>query len=254
MDSMRPAVFFVITFILLWCGVMLGSYLSKHLKEKVNKEEKLVSLLGGALLTFFGLLVGFTFSMAVSRYDARVKLIVKEANAIGTTWLRTSSLEDPARTQSQQLLKQYVAARIGFLSSGHDEQQLQASYNSTSDLQNRLWSLASGYALSHRDPITSLYMATLNDTIDVTEERRAALEDRIPTEAWGLLLFIGFAAMVVEGMNVSTQSSTLRILLPFVLAGAVSMTLDMDSPRYGLIRLTQGSMERVQQQITGNAP
>jgi hypothetical protein len=254
MMNMRPAVFFVISFVLLWLGILLGSRIRQAHREGVEGESKIISLLEGSLLTLFGLLMGFIFSMAVSRYEVRKELIVKEANAIGTTWLRSATLTEPVRSKTQELLKQYVEVRRGFLSSGSDFQQMQASLNDTGDLQTRLWSMASTYALDHRDPITGLYLSTLNDSIDVTEERTSAFENRVPGEAWGLLLFIGFTATVVVGMSVSTRSAILRLLLPFVIAGALAMALDVDSPRYGLVRPTQSSMDRLQQQMRAANP
>jgi hypothetical protein len=254
MMNLRPGVFFLVSFILLWLGILLGSRIRQQHQKGVEGESKMISLLEGALLTLFGLLMGFTFSMAVSRYDARKELIVKEANAIGTTWLRSSTLAEPVKSQTQDLLRRYVAVRIRFLSSGSDMQAVQASLNDTGDLQVRLWAIASTYAVDHRDPITGLYLATLNDSIDATEERTAAFENRVPGEAWGLLLFIGFAATIVVGMSVSTNSGILRVLLPFVIAGALAMALDVDSPRYGLVKPTQSSMERLQQQIVPNHP
>lgn len=252
MQNMRPIIFFIGSFLLLWIGVYLGSRI-RELRGQVAGEDKTITVLEGALLTLFGLLLGFTFSMAVSRYDARKQLIIKEANAIGTTWLRSSTLEEPARTRTQQLLRQYVAVRSSFLTSGHDDQKLQKSLAATSDLQDQLWATASNYAIQHRDPVTALYLATLNDSIDSTEERLAAFENRIPDEAWGILIFIGFVAACVVGINATPRSIGLKILLPFVIAGALAMILDMDSPRYGLIVLKQPSMDRLQQQLN-NAP
>jgi len=249
MVNMRPAVFFLGSFLLLWIGIAIGSRVRRMRQQSVESESKIISVLEGALLTLFGLLMGFTFSMAVSRYDLRRQLPVKEANAIGTTWLRSSTLPEPLRTQTQDLLRQYVAIRIRFLAAGHDVEEMKQSLARTADLQARLWSSASNFAVEHRDPITALFISTLNDSIDVTEERTAAFENRIPDEAWVLLLFIGFASTVVVGMNVSSHSQVLRVLLPFVIAGALAMTLDMDSPRYGFVKVSQPSMERLAQQV-----
>jgi hypothetical protein len=117
-----------------------------------------------------------------------------------------------------------------------------------------MWAAASNYAADHKDATTSLFLSTLNDSIDVSEERTAADENRIPAEAWWMLLFVGFAATLLVGVDVRAKSWALQATLPIVLAGALGMTMDMDSPRYGQIRITQPSMERVAQQIASSLP
>jgi hypothetical protein len=254
MQNMRPVVFFLLSFLLLWLGIFVGSRIQKAYRQLLESEDRMITVIQGGLITLLGLLIGFTFSMAVARHDNRIALIVKEANAIGTTWLRSATLEEPARTQTQELLRKYVSVRQDFLGSGNNQQEFQQSLAGTSDLQARLWSIASDYALSHRDPITGLYLSTLNDSIDATEERLAAFENRVPEEAWVLLLFIGFASTVFIGMKVGSHSSLLSFMLPLVIAGAIALALDVDSPRYGFVRPAQPSMDRLELQITGTPP
>jgi hypothetical protein len=117
-----------------------------------------------------------------------------------------------------------------------------------------MWAAASSYAADHRDAITGLYLSTLNDSIDVSEERTAADENRIPVEGWWMLMVVGFIAMVLVGLDVRSNSRVLQALLPLALAWALGLTMDMDSPRYGLIRLDQRSMERLAQQVAGSPP
>ena len=117
-----------------------------------------------------------------------------------------------------------------------------------------MWALASNYAADHKDITTSLFLSTLNDSIDVSEERTAADENRIPAEAWWMLLFVGFAATLLVGLDVRAKSWVLQATLPIVLAGALVLTMDMDSPRYGLIQITQPSMERVAQEMMSTLP
>ena len=254
MANMRPAVFLLIAMALLWLGMMLGARVRLARGEKIEEQSKLINVLEGSLLTLFGLLIGFTFSMAVSRYDLRKELIVKEANAIGTTWLRTATLEEPVRSQEQALLRQYVPVRVEFLAAGPDLADENESLRRTGELQGRLWAAASNYATEHRDPVTGLYLSTLNDSIDASEERTAAGENRIPTEGWCLLMFVGVIATFLVGLDVRPRSWELQVVLPLALAGALAMTLDLDSPRYGLIRLNQPSMDRLAQQVAGSLP
>ena len=113
-----------------------------------------------------------------------------------------------------------------------------------------MWRDASAYAITQRDPITAQFLAALSDTTAITESRTAAFENRIPVTAWGMLLFIAFAGSVLVGVGIGTRSQALRLVLPIVVAAALSLTLDLDSPRSGLIRVHQHSLERVNSLVT----
>ena len=203
--EMRPLLFLLLSIVLLWVGIVMGTRIREMRDQVIERESKIVTVLEGALLTLFGLLIGFTFSMAVSRYDTRKVLVVTEANAIGTTWLRTALLAEPARSEEQNLLRQYVQQRVRYLSVGNDRAAIGDSLQRASALQARMWAVASNYAPEHKDVTTSLFLSTLNDTIDVSEERTAANENRIPAEAWWMLLFVGFAATLLVGLDVESE-------------------------------------------------
>ena len=252
--EMRPLLFWLLSLVLLWTGMLLGVRIRELREEIISREGKIVTVLEGALLTLFGLLIGFTFSMAVNRYDTRKTLVLTEANAIGATWLRSALLAEPTRSEEQSLLRQYVQQRVRYLAVGTDQAAIEDSLKRGSDLQERMWAVASNYAPDHRDVTTSLFLSKLNDSIEVSEERIAANENRIPAEAWWMLLFVGFSATLLVGLDVRPKSWVLQATLPIVLAGALGLTMDMDSPRYGLIVITQPSMGRVAQQMMSSLP
>ena len=108
-------------------------------------------------------------------------------------------------------------------------------------------------ANTRRDPETALFVSALNDSIDVTEERAAALENHIPGTAWGMLLLIGMVSCLIFGTGLRSRSIVLRALLPLIMAAALALIYDLDSPRSGMIVLQQQSMERLQQQIEAAA-
>ena len=251
---MRPLLFWLLSLVLLWTGMLLGVRIRELREEIISREGKIVTVLEGALLTLFGLLIGFTFSMAVSRYDTRKTLVLTEANAIGATWLRSALLAEPTRSEEQSLLRQYVQQRVRYVAVGTDQAAIEDSLKRSSDLQARMWAVASNYASDNKDVTTSLFLSKLGDSIEVSEERTAANENRIPAEAWWMLLFVGFAATLLVGLDVRPKSWVLQLTLPIVLAGALGMTMDMDSPRYGLIVITQPSMERAAQQMMSSLP
>lgn len=242
--------FFMLCLVVLWCGILLGSSVQHIRRALVDLESKNIDLLEGALLTLFGLLMGFTFSMAVSRYDTRKLLAVQEANAIGTTWMRTAVLSEPVRTQEQNLLREYIQQRLLFHSEFRAQEEVRYNEEAAGALRGRLWAVASDYASDHRDPVTGLYLQSLNTAIDMAGERVAADDNRIPAEAWWMLLFVGFVANAVMGTKIGPGRIVLQSILPVVLAATLAMTLDLDSPRFGFIRVGQTQMERVANDMT----
>lgn len=245
MPDIRIWVFFVLCLVVLWLGILVGSWIREARPTVVDSENKIITVLEGALLTLFGLLMGFTFSMAVSRYDMRKLLQVQEANAIGTTWLRTATLPEPVRAEEQGFLREYVQQRILFHAEFHARVDVRDAEERAALLRERMWAAVSIYAVDHRDPVTGLYLQALNNAIDTAGERMAADENRIPAEAWWMLLFVGFVANMVMGTKIAPRRWLLQSILPIVLAATLAMTLDLDSPRFGLIRVTQLDMEKV---------
>lgn len=250
MLSYHPGMFFLLVILLLWAGTLLGGLLRRKRQHAMAEESSTFKTLESAVLALLGLLLGFTFSMAVSRYDQRKLLEVTEANNIGTVWLRTALLPQPTRTATQALLREYVPARLEFLNAGTSKPRMNASLARTAALQTQIWQLTAEFASSKRDPVSALYLASLNDMIDVTESRTAAFENRIPAAAWGMLIFISFVSSILVGIGIGSRSQWLRFVLPVVVASALSLTLDLDSPRSGFIRVHQHSLDRVAAQVS----
>lgn len=250
MPDMRIWEFFLLCMAVLWLGILVGTWIKERRAEVVESENKIITVLEGALLTLFGLLMGFTFSMAVSRYDARKVLAVQEANAVGVAWLRTAVMAEPVRMEEQNLLREYVQLRLEYHREFSRPEDARATEEHAGTLRARLWAVASNYAIDHRDPVTTLYLQALNNAIDTAAERVAAERNRIPAEAWWMLLFVGFVANVVMGTKISPRKWRLQSVMPVVLAAILAMTLDLDSPRFGFIRVSQADMERLALEMT----
>lgn len=180
----HPLLFCPFVILFLFAGSLLGTWVRVRRAEAVARDAGSFKALEGAVLGLFALLLGFSFAMAVNRYDLRRQLEVEEANAIGTTWLRTDTLVEPERSAERQLIQQYVPVRLSFVAAGTDAQAIQRSLTQSGELQAQMWKIAAGGASARRDPISALFVASLNDAIDVTEKRTAALENRIPSMAW----------------------------------------------------------------------
>ncbi len=248
----HPLLFCPVVVLFLFAGSLSGSRIRARRPAAVEQNSGSFKTLEGAVLGLLALLLGFSFAMAVNRYDLRKQLEVEEANAIGTTWLRTDTLAEPARGAERQLLKQYVPVRLAFVAAGNDADAVQHSLAQSSELQARIWAIAAGDTAAHRDPVTALFVSSLNDMIDVTEKRTAALENRIPAMTWAMLLFMGFVSSALVGISVTSRSKLLLTILPLVVGVVLALILDLDSPRSGFIRVHQNSMTRVAEQVAAS--
>jgi hypothetical protein len=252
--GLHPGLFLVGSLFLFWLASVLGSWLRVRHERLIGAEQEAFRTVEAAVLTLTGLLLGFTFSMAVSRYEHRRDLEIQEAVSIGTLWQRSATLAEPTRGEEQRLIREYLPTRVEFLAAGDSMKRLQASLDQTSVLQRRMWAIASDYARSHADSITSLFLAAMGECFSHSEERMAAFENRIPLAAWIILIFVATAANWLVGVDIGSRSLLLRLVLPVVLAAALTLMLDLDSPRYGWIEIQQNSMLRLEQQTAASLP
>ena len=218
----------------------VGRYLRARSKSTPGGSEgdgfAMTSMLG-----LLALLIGFTFSLALSRYDARRDLVVKEANAIGTTWLRTQLLDEPERSRMQSLLRRYVDARVEFGVAKTPEEELRR-YRSTEELQTQLWNLVIAATAPFRDtPRASLIVGTTNESIDLAAERFAVRQAHIPPRILRMLAIFALLAAGMVGYERGHQRKA-AILLFVLLTLAVTLVMDLDRPSTGITNVPQGPM------------
>lgn len=217
-----------------------------------------VNALQNALLGLLALLLGFTISMSLTRFETRKDLVLAEANAIGTTYLRAQFLPEEQKDEVSRLLKTYVAARLDFFKAGVNDGRLNAANSQASHIRSRLWAAAVNSSKNATNPIAvSLFVQSLNDVIDVSEKRQVALENHVPETVIGLLFlvsiaglgFIGFGSGLT-GTRHHGSTAAFAILVALVLA----VILDIDRPRRGLIQVSQASMMRLQTALAADKP
>jgi len=231
------------------------------LKARPNLDDAArtqASSLQGAIIGMLALLLAFTLSMAISRYETRRQLVLDEANSIGTTYLRTKLLPAPYAGDAANLLRQYVANRIAFFSAGIDQALLEADNAEAARLQSQLWAIAQATSAQDNRAIpTSLFVQSLNDTIDLQAKRLAAFQNRVPETVIWLLLGVAVATAAVVGYNNglgNRQHAFGAITLVVVITIVIWVIIDIDRPRRGLIQVSQQSMIDVQNFITHELP
>ncbi|MCI0362147.1 MAG: hypothetical protein L0211_27005 [Planctomycetaceae bacterium] len=238
--------------IFLYLALEGGYRLGQWRRARVSDEkDQPVGAMVASILGLVALVLGFTFSLAASRFDARRMAVLEESNAIGTAYLRARLLPEPQRTEIPRLLREYVAVRIQGIEEGKTEQALARS----EALHELLWAQAAAAAEKDSGSImTGVFIQSLNDVIDLHAKRvLVGLRSRIPLVIWiGLfgLAMLGMASVGYQAALCATRRSP--AMLGMVLAFAVVLLLiaDLDRGQEGMMRISQHSMLDLQETIT----
>lgn len=205
-----------------------------------------------AAFMLVGLLLGFSFSLSLARYDARRTTLVQEANAIGTTFLRTELLDRQSARALRRDLREYVGVRIDYaLAAAQPSRQLLDGEESSA-IQRRMWTVAANAARQNPNPITALVISGLNETIDLSTTEGEVLSAHIPDIVMiGLVLIILIAAamMGLTFARTNQRAIVAEILYAVVLALAIGLVLDLDRPQRGFVRISLEPMMTLQQEI-----
>ena len=230
-----PLLVLVLSFFLLWLSVQIGIfYRRKHkLGEDIREDFGIIL---PATLTLLGLIIGFSFSMAIGRYDQRKDYEEAEANAIGTEYARADVLPAVDAEKVRTLLRNYLDQRVLFYIT-RDEEQIRQINARTVQLQSELWSAVLAPAKAQPTPLVALAVSGMNDVLNSQGYTQAAFWNRIPIAAWGLMAAIAICCNVLVGYGAREDKAkgTLLLVLPLLVAIAFSLIADIDSPRRGLI-------------------
>lgn len=237
--------------LVLACCLDLGRRLAARMKiEHAPQRKEQMGTIRDGMFVLVSLLLGFTLTMAASRFTERRSLLVEEAISIGTTYLRAGTLPQPFREHSRQLLREYVDARLALTDVSGDPVRMEEVLKHSKHLQEELWSDAAAVAQNDRSAITAVYLNSLTETIDLDEKRIASLENRIPRPIWLLIISVPIIAVFTPGTTLASHFWLTLILIPITIALVVALIADLDTPSRGLIRLDQRAMLRVKADIT----
>jgi hypothetical protein len=249
----HPLILFVVLLVLLSLSAALGAVVLHRLAPLHEDARENYNVVQGATLTLLALLIGFTLSMAVGRYDQRKNYEEEEANAIGTEYVRADLIGGPGAAKVKALLAQYLVLRIEYYDI-RDHRELDAINSKTSDLQSQLWGAVREAAAAAPNPVTALVVAGMNDVLNTQGYTQAAWLNRIPVSAWGLMMLIAFFSNLMQGYGVrgETGRRVLLFVLPITVSLSLSLIADIDSPRGGLIRVVPQNLVLVQQSMPSN--
>jgi hypothetical protein len=235
---------FLIGCAIVFSGSELGWRLGTRIKGHGASSN--ISALEQSLLGLLALMVGFTFLMSLTRFEARREAVLNEANAIGTAALRARLLPEPHRTESLKLLREYAQIRIDYIPTGKSFAELPIVVDRSNNIQEALWQQVRAVSAKDNNLVpTGLFIQALNELIDDQAKRLSALRNDIPEVV--LLSLFGIAAVACGFAGFASGIDPLRTRAPvFITAVLVCIVmfviLDLDRPNRGFITISQQPM------------
>jgi len=246
----HPFVVLLVSFFVMWLSTWIGTSMREKQSDLDDEARKDIDVIVAATLTLLGLIIGFSFSMAINRYDQRKVYEEAEANAIGTEYVRADLLPAADAANVQEDLKKYLDQRILFYTT-RNERKVEQIDEDTARLQTELWSAVRMPALAQPTPVAALVVSGMNDVLNSQGYTQAAWWNGIPFGAWALMTAIAICANLLVGYaRRRVGKGVMRyLLLPIVLSIAFAFIADIDSPRWGIIRVHPQNLISLRQSL-----
>jgi hypothetical protein len=241
----------VIFFLATEVGFRVGHIRRSNADESTKSQ---ITTFQGAILGLLALLLAFTIAMALSRIEGRKQMVVEEANAIGTAYLRAQLLPEPEKTEISGLLRQYVDIRLEGVRTGN----LQNAITKSEKLHDQLWLQALAVGKKAPQPFpTGLFIQSLNEVIDIHSKRLKAIMDQVPASMLLLLFTVAIFGMAAIGYGSGLGNGHFiisRLAMAVLIAMVMLAIIDLDQPQRGLIKVSQQSMMSLRDNINKPAP
>lgn len=223
-------------------------------RQRKAERESSVTAIVSATLALLGFLLAMTFSIAVSRFDARRYAFLHEVNALGTAYLRADLLPEAQRADARSRLKEYVDVRLRAV----DEGALSQGIKRSEELHRELWAIAVEAAREAQNPVVvALFIQALNEVMDLHAERIvAAFQSRLPAAVWVALYFVAAVGMAELGYQSALAGSArsptvLGLILSF--AAVLWLVASLDRSREGPLRISQQAMRDLRATMAAGA-
>ncbi len=229
----------------------VGYRVGRYYQRKSDKDVKVqTNTIQAGTLGLLALILGFTFNLALQRYNNRSQAVINEANAIGTALMRTNLLPTPHDSVAHALLLQYIDLRLAVSNSAYaDVTEQKALATETEDMQQSIWEQGVKAARIDPNPVTTgFFISSLNQMIDTHSERNALLAMHVPEVILYLLfvVFIMSGALIGYGSGLGQKRSNLpSALMSFLICLVVFIIIDLDRPKRGIIKVDQRTMEQL---------
>ena len=234
---------FLITITVVLLSIELGYRLARHqLQRSPEVRDAPVGAMVGAILGLLAFMQAFTFGFAASRFEDKKQIVLAEANAVRTSYLRAGLMPEPISTESRNLLREYIDVRLKGTQAGHTDEAILKSQ----ELHLRLWSQAVAAGEKGRAPMNSLFIQSINEVIDLHEKRiTVGLRNRVAGVIWIALfslLILAMAGIGFQGGLSSNRRSVAVLTLVFAFSSVLILIVDLDRPGDGLLEVSQQAM------------
>ena len=209
------------------------------------QESTATATITGGMLALLAFMLGLSINFAQSRFEARREMVAVEANTIGTAWLRAKLVGGPQGEQMASLIHDYARTRLEF-TRAQGKAKVAALVEKTGAEQDQIWAVATTMARQSPTPITATLINALNDMIDSSLSQRFAFEGRVPGNMIATLLvgsIIAISAMGFQLGLMGARETVLTSLLLLMWTGGLVMTVDLERPRAGNIRVETTPLE-----------
>ncbi|MDR5746104.1 hypothetical protein QCE73_23305 [Caballeronia sp. LZ029] len=242
----HPDILFVVLILVFVAAVVFGALILRRLAPLPTDEREDFGVVQTSTLTLLALLIGFSLSMAVNRYDQRKNLEEGEANAIGTEYARADLTDARMSAPMKAALARYVRLRLAEYRT-RDPAELARVNHDTAELQSALWKMATQVGKDMPTPIGALVVAGMNDVLNSQDYSEAARNNRIPLGAWVLMIVIALCGCAVQGYGAKGRLrwGLLVLVLPVTVALSLALIADIDSPRGGIIHVDPTNLARL---------
>ncbi len=239
--TLPTPILFVVVFSLIILFNWLGyRYKKKQIQKHPGQVQESMGSIEGSILGVMSLLMGFTFSLAVTKFEARRHLIVEEANYIGTAILRCDLYPDSMRNPLRADFKEYVETRIAYYTAGLDEDKIYDEIKKAEEISGRIWKRVALHSQNLGYSIRSQQMIpVLNDMIDIVTERDAMRISKVPPFILATLLVLVLVAAFLLGSDYKGYKRNITLLIGYAVVMTLTLNLinELNHPRQGFINV-----------------
>lgn len=253
-DTLPIGVLFALTFLTVM-GAFEAGFRMAHASRRNLEEEKesSASAIAGSILALVAFMLAFTFGIVSDRYDARKALVLEEANAIGTAYLRTDFMSEPDRSRTAALFREYVDSRLAAVEA-RDMAEVSKALLAANDVQRQLWDMAVDNARKDMNSdVAALYIDALNRVIDLHAMRVAiGAQARIPAGIWlilSILVALGMLAVGYQTAIAGSRRSRVTPLLAIAFALVIALIASLDRPYGRFIPVSQQPLKDLRQSM-----